>query len=58
MSDHDERGGFGCLTAPDNGIPFAMSSQIGDRATCSCGRRWVVQEVAGFVVWQPEKKES
>ena len=51
-SPHDDRGGFGCLTADDSGIP-SVTDEPGKRHTCTCGREWQIREIAGFVVWQP-----
>lgn len=52
LNAHGGRGGVGCLTAEDSTLP-PVTDEPGKRATCSCGRPWVLQEQAGFVVWQP-----
>lgn len=51
---HDQRGGYGCLTAEDSGIPQAVEDvEVGQVHQCSCGRWWIMREVAGFEAWQP-----
>lgn len=52
MTDHNERGGYGCLTASDSGLP-QTTDEPGKAAQCSCGKWWHVCEIGGFVVWQP-----
>lgn len=51
---HAERDGWGCLYARDSGLPPSLGDDnLGERHRCRCDRLWEVQEVAGFVAWQP-----
>lgn len=50
-----------CMTDSESKIPMAMDMPDpgpiadGARTTCAvCGARWVLRDVVGFVVWQPD----
>lgn len=51
---HDERDGYGCLTAEDSGLPSAMDrDEPGRCERCFCGRLWTLRMSYGFLVWTP-----